>query len=55
MSDKVRVYWCSKAGGHWDEEGVCSSHYTGEYVLWPVEDLDNLPLGKDEAGEVFEW
>lgn len=37
LPELEKVYWCSKAGGHWDDEGVCSSHYTGEYIWWDFE------------------
>lgn len=45
----VKVYWCGKPGGHWDIEGTCYSHRTGEYVWWPERYLDNIPESKELA------
>lgn len=48
----VKVYWCGKSEGHWDIEGVCYAHRTGEWVWWPEKYLDNMPEGKEHAIEI---
>lgn len=50
----VRVHWCQKGEGHWDDEGVCSSHWTGEYIWWSRGNLANLP-DKKEAPTLILW
>lgn len=45
----VKVYWCFKAEGHWDVEGTCYRHRTGEYVWWPEDSLDTIPEGKAQG------
>lgn len=53
LPERVKVYWCNKAEGHWDVDGCCGSHLSGEYVWWPEHDVYDMPPGKDEAGEVL--
>lgn len=45
LPELVKVYWCGKGEGHWDIEGVCSSHWTGEFVWWAENELENIPEG----------
>lgn len=46
---RTPVHWCGKSEGHWDTEGVCSSHWTGEVIMWDVDNLDAIPEGKEEG------
>lgn len=50
----IKVYWCGKADGHWDIEGICFSHRTGEFIWWPENDLGSIPEGKEHAMWVAE-
>jgi hypothetical protein len=47
MTENV-IHWCTKSAGHWDDEGVCSSHWH-PWITMPEELFFWLEANKPEA------